>query len=235
MTPSCERPGMHTVLRPAALVACLCLAGCGKTLFRSNFDPTPVNQPPAQVQKVGTVELAGPPSTVFVVPPPVSPSGKWVAIRRPTADSPATGLQGRLAEFGGEGEHVFSTALFIPPGTGSVSVQFERFNQPVSDLSSFLHLDFMPDGRVRINDRDDTVFGAFPHGKPFIVQVTLKIAAGAATARIVLSGAEASGAADFSVPPPFLIQARQFGAFRVSLGFGSTGIVDATNIVVKRR
>ena len=218
-----------------AMAACVSLAGCGKTLFRSNFDPTPVNQPPAQTQDVGTVEVAGPPGTVFVVPPPVTPSGKWVAIRRPTADSPTTGLQGRLAEFGGEGEHVFSSALFIPAGTGSVSVQFERFNQPVTDLSSFLHLDFMPDGRVRINDQNDTAFGSFPHGQPFIVQVTLKIAPASATARIVLSGAAANGEADFTVPPPFLIQARQFGAFRVSLGFGSTGIVDATNIVVKRK
>ena len=225
----------RTVTHVGALAACVCLTGCGKTLFLSNFDPTPVNQPPAQMQDVGTVELAGPPETVFVVPPPAGPSGKWVAIRRPTADSPTTGLQGRLAALGGEGEHVFSTVLFIPPGTESVSIQFERFNQPVADLSSFLHLDFMPDGRVRINDQSETTFGAFPHGKPFILQVTLKIAPASATARIVLSGADASGEADYTVPPPFLIQAREFGAFRISLGFFSTGIVDATNMVVKRK
>ncbi len=224
----------RTVTYLGALAACACLAGCGRTLFRSNFDPTPVNEPPAQMQDVGTVELAGPAGTVFVVPPPAGPSGKWVAIRRPTADSPTTGLQGRLAEFGGDGEHVFSTVLFIPPGTGSVSMQFEKFNQPVTDLSSFLHLDFMPDGRVRINDQSETAFGAFPHGQPFILQVTLKIAPGSATARIVLSGADASGEADYTVPPPFLIQAREFGAFRMSLGSFSTGIVDATNIVVRR-
>ena len=226
----------YTVAHLGLLAALACLPGCaGETLFRSNFDPTPVNQPPLEVQEVGTVQVAGPPGSVFVIPPPVEPSGKWVAVRRPTADSAIAGLQGRLSEFRGEGEYTFSTTLFIPPGTGRATVQFEVFNQPVGDLSTFLHLDFMSDDRVRINDQDETTFGSFPRNQPFILQVRFNITAAAATAHIVLSGAGASGEADYTVPPPFLIQARQFGAFRVWLGFGATGIVDATNIVVKRK
>jgi len=218
------------------LAALVCLPGCaGETLFRSNFDPAPVNQPPPEVQEVGTVQVAGPPGSVFVIPPPVEPSGKWVAVRRPTADSAIAGLQGRLAQFRGDGEYTFSAFLFIPSGTGTATVQFEVFNQPTSDLTTFLHLDFMADDRVRINDQSETTFGSFPRGQPFILQVTLKIAPASGTARIVLSGAGASGQADYTLPPPFLTQARQFGAFRVWLGFGATGIVDATNIVVKRK
>jgi hypothetical protein len=226
---------MRILILVGALVACVSAAGCGTTLFKSNFDPTPANQPPAQMQDVGTIELAGPASTVFVVPSPVPPSGKWVAIRRPTADSPTTGLQGRLSKFAGEGEYQFSGVLFIPPGTGPVSIQFERFNQPITDVSTFLHLDFMPDGHVRVDDRSDMTFGTFPHGQPFVLQVNWKITSGSATAHIVLGGADASGEFDRTVPPPFVIEARQFGAFRISLGFGSTGIADATNLVVKRK
>jgi hypothetical protein len=224
----------HTVAHLGLVAAVAAFPGCGDTLFRSNFDATPVNQPPAEVQDVGTVQIAGPAGTVFVVPPPVPPSGRWVAVRRPTMDSAVAGLQGRLAEFRGEGEYVFTSTLFIPPGTGSASVQFEVFNQPIGDVSSFLHLDFMPDDRVRINDQGETTFGSFPRGQPFILQVRLNITSASATAHIVLSGAGASGTTDYTVPPPFLPQARQFGAFRIWLGFGSTGIFDATNIVVKR-
>jgi hypothetical protein len=228
---------MKTILiRFGALAACACFAACGKTLFQSDFDQTPASQPPAQTQKVGSLELIGPASTVFVVPSPAGPGGQWVAIRRPTNEtSPVAGFQGRLAEFGGEGEHQFSAVLFIPSGTGALSIQFERFNQPLVDLSTFLHLDFMPEGNVRVDDRPDMTFGSFPHGQPFVLQVNWKITSGAASAHIVLGGADASGEFDRTVPPPFVIQARQFGAFRFSMGFGSTGIADATNIVVKRK
>jgi hypothetical protein len=225
----------QTIAHLGLLASLPFLSACGETLFRSNFDATPVNQPPAEVQAVGTVQLAGPAGTVFVVPSPVPPGGNWVAVRRPTMDSAIAGLQGRLARFGGEGEYVFTSTLFIPPGTGSSSVQFEVFNQPIGDVSSFLHLDFMPDDRVRINDQSQTTFGSFPRGQPFILQVTLKITSAAATAHIVLAGAGASGTTDYTVPPPFLIQARQFGAFRIWLGLGATGIFDATNLVVKRK
>jgi hypothetical protein len=65
--------------------------------------------------------------------------------------------------------------------------------------------------------------------------VTLNISASAATARIVLSGAGASGQADYNIIPALRPMARQFGAIRIWMGFPWTGAFDATNIVVTRR
>jgi len=226
------KPAFH-----GGLLAALALfTGCAtETLFKSNFDPTPINQPPAHVQEVGTANVDGPAGNVIVVVPPVTPSGKWVEVRRPNTQSPVAGLQGNFSQFRGEGVYTFSAALFIPAGNGVATIQFEPFNQPVSTLTSFLHLDFMPDNRVRIDDKDATMFGSFPRNQPFIVQVTLKISATAATAKIVLSGAGASGQADYAIISALLPVARQFGAIRMWMGFPWTGAFDVTNIVVTRR
>ena len=98
----------------------------------------------------------------------------------------------------------------------------------------FLHLDFTPDNRVRIDDDPGTLFGTFPRDQVFIVQVTLNINASAATAHTILSGAGASGQADYTVTSALHPVARQFGAVRLMMGFPSTGKFDATTIVVTR-
>ena len=211
------------------------LAGCStETLFKSNFDPTPINQPPAHVQAVGTANIHGPAGSVLVIAPPVQPSPKWVQIAR--ANQPdVAGIQGNFSQFRGDGTYTFSATLFIPAGAGIATVQFEPFNQPVGTLTSFLHLDFTEDNRVRIDDDASTKFGTFPRDQPFIVQVTLTISASTATAHIALGGAGASGEADRNILPPFRTMARQFGAVRLWMGFPSTGKFDATNIVVERK
>ena len=210
------------------------LAGCAsETLFQSSFDSTPVGQPPSHVQQVGTANIDGPAGSVLVVAPPVTPSGNWVQISRPNGQAVA-GLQGNFSQFRGDGTYTFSTILFIPSRSGLATIQFETFNQPVSSVSSFLHLDFMQDNRVRIDDNDATTFGSFPRDQVFIVQVTLNINASSPTAHVVLSGAGASGQADYNIIPPLRPMAEQFGAVRVWMGFPWTGSFDATNIVVTR-
>jgi hypothetical protein len=223
-------------LRRSLLAALTLLTGCAReTLFQSNFDPTLINQPPSHVQQVGTANIHGPTGSVIVVVPPVTPSGKWVQVSRLNADAPVAGLQGNFSQFRGDGDYTFSTVLFIPSGSGLATIQFEPFNQPVGTLTSFLHIDFTQDNRVRIDDKDATKFGFFPRNQPFIVQVTLNINASAATARIVLSGTGASGQADYNITPALRPMARQFGAVRMWMGFPWTGSFDATNIVVTRR
>src|SRR4029079_12350257 len=102
----------------------------------------------------------------------------------------------------GNGTYVFSTALFIPAGnTGPATIQFEPFNQPVTNPGGFLHFDFMPDGRVRIDDDPGTIFGTFPLNQVFLVQITLNINDTSPNARIILSGAGASGQADRTIIP----------------------------------
>jgi hypothetical protein len=220
------------------LAALLMLTGCAtETLFRSNFDPTPVGQPPATAQDVGTANIDGPPGSVIVIAPPVTPSGKWVQISRPTGPAVA-GFQGKFSQFRGDSIYTFSTTMFMASGSGVATIQFEAFTNPVSSLQAFLHLDLTQDNQVRIDDNEATKFGSFPRNQPFIVQVTLNINASASTARIVLSGAGASGERDYTIIPPLqTLQnlSRQFGAVRIWQGFPHTGAFDATNIAVTRR
>jgi hypothetical protein len=213
--------------------ALLQLTGCAsETLFRSNFDATPADQPPATAQAIGTGHIDGPPGSVRVIDPPVQPSGKWIEVSRPNGPQTA-GFQGKFSQFRGEGVYTFSATLFMPPNAGIATVQFEPFTNGPSTLSAFLHLDFLPDNKVRIDD--GAVFGAFPRGQPFIVQVTLEIKPAGSTAHIVLSGAGASGQHDHTIAPPFQNLSRQFGAVRIWQGFPHTGAFDATNIAVSRR
>jgi hypothetical protein len=111
-------------------------------------------------------------------------------------------------------------------------VQCETFGQPASVLTSFLHLDFMPDGQVRIDD--GALFGHFTHDQPFIVQVRLKIGPSVGTADIALAGDGASGTATHTIPTALRNLARQFGAVRVWIGSPHVGTVIATNIPVTR-
>jgi hypothetical protein len=205
-----------------------------QTLFRSNFDPTSVGQPPAVGQDIGTAHVDGPAGSVIVVDPPVQPSGKWLQISRPNGPAVA-GMQGKFSQFRGDGRYTFSATLFMPSGSQTATIQFESFTNAPSSLQAFLHLDFTPDNRVRIDDDDGTAFGIFPRNQPFIVQVTLNINATASTAHIVLSGAGASGVRDHTVLAPLQGLSRQFGAIRVWQGFPHVGAFQATNIAVTRR
>jgi hypothetical protein len=209
--------------------------GCAtETLFQSNFDPTPVGQPPATVQAVGTANIDGPPGSVIVIAPPVLPSDKWVQISRPPGPDVA-GLQGKFSQFRGDSVYTFSATMFMPSGSGVATIQFESFTNPSSSLQAFLHLDFLQDNQVRIDDNEGTKFGSFPRDQPFIVQVTLNINASASTAHIVLAGAGASGVQDYTVLSPLQNLSRQFGAVRVWQGFPHTGAFDATRLTVTRR
>jgi len=214
----------------APLTALLLLTGCGETLFQSNFDPTPVGQPPATVQAVGTASIDGPPGGVIVAAGSGLPSGKWVQISRPTGPE-VVGFQGRFARFRGDGVYTASATMFMAAKSGIATIQFETIDPP----RAFLHLDFMPYNQVRIDDDEGTRFGSFQRDQPFIVQVTLNINASASTAHIVLAGAGASGVRDYTVLSPFQAVSRQFGAVRVWQGFPNTGAFDATTIAVTRK
>jgi hypothetical protein len=221
--------------RLVAYAGLLVLPACAsETLFRSDFTNTPVNQPPATAQSVGTAHVDGPVGSVKVIAAPVAPSGKWVQVSRPNGPAVA-GMQGKFSQFKGDGEYTFSATMFMPSQSGVATLQFEPFINQASDLLAFLHLDFMPDNQVRIDDNEATKFGTFARDQPFIVQVTLNINATASTAHIVLAGASASGVKDHTILSPFQNLSRQFGAIRIWQGFPHTGPFDATNISVTRK
>jgi hypothetical protein len=225
----------QTAGRLTAYAALLLLPACAsETLFRSDFHSTPINQPPATAQSVGTAHVDGPVGSVKVIAAPVPPSNKWVQVSRPNGPAVA-GMQGKFSEFKGDGVYTFSATMFMPSQSGVATVQFEPFINQASDLLAFLHLDFMPDNKVRIDDNEATKFGTFARDQPFIVQVTLNINATASTAHIVLAGANASGVKDHTILSPFQNLSRQFGAIRIWQGFPHTGAFDATNISVTRK
>jgi len=119
------------------------------------------------VQQVGTANVSGSPGSVVVVASPVQTGGRWVQISRPNDPVTIVAFQGNFSQFAGDGSYTFDATLFIPPdpsGRTVSSVQFEQFNQPVDNsFNGFLHLDFLQNGTIRIDDRPDTVFGTFPH------------------------------------------------------------------------
>ena len=207
-----------------------------ETIFQSNFDGTTTGQPPTHAQQVGNVNIDGPSGSVIVVASPIASSGKWVQITRSNNQQSVSGLQCNVSKFIGDGEYTFSTNLFIPSGSGLVTIQFEPFGQPVGALTNFLHLDFTEDNQVRLDDNDATKFGSFPRSQIFMVQVTLKInASGPSTAHIALGGTDATGEADYTILSPFLTLAHQFGAVRLWMGFPWSGSFDATTIVVTHK
>jgi hypothetical protein len=225
------------ILRCVAIAAVVVSSACGETLFSSDFDKTEPNQPPATQQAVGTAAISAPPGGVLVVAPPVTPSGRWVKIERP-AGPQISNFQGNLIAKRGAGRYTFTSTLFMPAGAGVTSIQFEPFGQPVADTTAgFLHLDFMPENNVRIDDQDSLRFGKFPRDAPFVVNVDLTIGAASSTAHIVLSGAGTEGgtAGDRTIPTNLNQRALDFGAVRLWVGFPHVAHFNAINIVVKRK
>lgn len=218
----------------AALAVAALLAACNDTtVFRSNFDQSPVGGPPAGNQGVGTAQ-SGPAAQVRIAEAPGLP-GRWVSIGRPHADTNVAAFQGRIDGAVVQGRYTVTTTLLIPETTqGVATVQFERLVQPFNDPSGFLHLDFLPNGKVRIDDLDSTTFGTYPRGQPFIVQVKLDTAAAQPTANILLSGAGAEGETDRAIAGPFVARSREFGVVRIWMGFPHLGEFKAANVVVKR-
>jgi hypothetical protein len=150
--------------------------------------------------------------------------------RRDTQDA-VVGFQGVLSHPPGDGVYIFAATLFLTPASDVASISFETV-----DGREFMHLDFMRENTVRIDDGIE--FGSFPRDQPFIVQVTLKIngsAPTATTARIALGGADTSGDQEYTIAPGFnQFLSRQFAAIRLWQGWPFVGVFDATNIVVKR-
>jgi hypothetical protein len=215
-------------LCPGSLLLILLTTGCtSKTLFQSNFDATPVNQPPAHQQAVGTATVEG--GVVVAAIPDTNSKG--ARFSRITGSNSAV-LHCDLSKASGDGTYVFSTVLFFPKNSGGlVTIQFEK----AGGGERFLHLDF-PGGSVRVDDDPSTTFGHFPRDQAFIVQVTLNIKASSPNAHIVLSGAGASGEADRTISPELLPIARQFGAVRISTGLeADDSTFFATNIVVTQK
>ena len=221
----------------------LLTAGCASTtLFQSNFDSTPINQPPAHAQAVGTATVEG---SVLVAALPDTPSVRGVRFDPISSPNSPTALHCDLLQHPADGTYVFSTLLFLPSKSGGiVTISFDRAPAILSPVTKskvafsggqqFMHLDFLSDS-VRIDDDASTTFGKFPRDQVFIVQVTLNINA-SPSADIVLSGAGASGQAHRNLSSGLLPNALQFGAVRIwTVLTADNQTFYGANIVVTRK
>lgn len=214
----------RTILGLPLLAAPALLTGCtAETILSAGFNQDTASQLPSSQQTVGTVATALGNGNVMVTASPAGEANEqWVLIQHPSFND-VTSVQGRFSAFRGDGQYVATARLYIPSADGGVpTLQFEGFNQPLSDLKSFLHLDFLTNGTVRVNDDSNLIFGTYQRGQVFSVQVTFNISASAATATISLLGM-ASGSLDVAIPSYFLSQARNFGAVRAWMGANTTG------------
>jgi hypothetical protein len=207
-------------------------ASCdSETLFQASFASNVVGSPPAHAQATGTIALDGPSGNVMVVSAPPGATGNWARITRTSGQTSVTGMQCNLSAFRGDGTYALITSLYIPSGAQTVSLQFESFGQAVSDYQSFMHLDFLENNTVRIDDEANSVFGTFPRDQSFVVAVTLTISGSSATAHVDLLGS-ASGSADHALIPAVL--AHQFGAVRYWVGFPWVGSFYVGDVIVTR-
>jgi hypothetical protein len=205
------------------------------TVLQASFNSDTAGSPPASAQATGTVSLSPGAGTIVVVdaPAPGLPANKWVRISHPTTPSPETVMRGTFSRFDGIGNYTLLASLFMPSGTGAATVQFESFSGSVNSAASFLHLDFMPEGDVRVDD-GPVRWGHFPRDQPFVLSVNLVITATTATAHFGLLGAGTSGTQDVNINPAWLSVARQFGAVRFWMGFQWTGSFFVDDILVTR-
>jgi hypothetical protein len=219
-----------------AIGGALLVSGCAsETLFQSAFTQNTIGAPPPAAQAVGTVTLAGAPGSIVVVEPPpgASPSERWVKISRNGQNAPITTMLCNFSQFRGDGTYSLIAVLFIPSNAGLATVEFDTSAQGQPPGIGFLHLDFLQNNTVRINDDAGNVWGTFPRDQFFSLAVTLEITPQSATAHMSLFGTGASGNKDFNVTP--LSLARQLGAVKFWMGFPWQGSFDATDIVVTRK
>jgi hypothetical protein len=209
----------------------LAVAGCSSSpVFQSSFNADPVGSPPTPTQATGTISITGAPGRVAIVAPLPNASGNWAQISRAAADSGITTMLCTLSRTPGAGTYGLLAVLYIPKGSGLATVSFLTSAQGGPPLADFLHLDFLQNNTVRINDNGAQVFGTFPRDAFFTLSVTLVVTKDSAKAHLQLFGAGASGTMDFNGTPAGL--ANQFGAVQFWMGYPWTGSFDTQNILV---
>lgn len=216
-------------------VACalsLCLMACNATpVLHAKFDTEAIGAPPALNQVTGTVTTKEGAGSVRVAVSPVSSSAgnNWLKISHPTKFAPETAMRAQFDAFHGAGEYGLLMAMVIAKDTGPVTLQLEPFVGTIESSLNFLHLDFMPENDVRVNDNDGDRFGAFPRDKAFLVSVKVDSTVSPAKGTITPAG-DASGSKDIELPPA----ATQFGAVRIWMGHEWVGTFFVDDVLVTR-
>ncbi len=215
-----------------ALVAFASLAGCSATtLLSASFRDDSIGTPPKPQQTVGTVNYDNGDGSVLVVASPSGNGEKWVQIKHNDLNGNQTGMQGVFAQREGNGTFALLAVMYIPSGAGAATLAFEPFSSGPHDYTNFLHLDFMPDNTVRIDDGAMT-FGKFPRDQFFTISAALTIGASGTTAQFQLLGTGASGDTTYTLPAGNANISHDFNAIRFWMGANYTGFFDVDDIVM---
>lgn len=224
-------------LRFGVASALLLQACAGETVFLMSLRGNPVGQPPAPTQEIGSVVVS--PGTVTVVSL-AGTSNSWAQItRQPGPNAPIPGLGGIFSKVAGDGDYMVTASMFIPdaPAHSAGNVASIEFDGGLAagpfSRQSFMHIDFRPDGRIRIDDDASTDFGSFPRNQNFLLTVALHIGP-ASTATISLLGANTSGSQQHVIAGPFNGNAREFGAVTFYMGFPWSGVFDTAAVTVHK-
>jgi hypothetical protein len=223
---------MNNLLKTAALLlVVLALAACNSTtVLNAAFNAEPVGTPPAATQPIGFIELRPGSGTITMAPSPTGSGNPWVRFNHPTQPAPETVMRARFDSFHGTGKYNVLCAMFIPSDTGAVTVNLETFAGSIDTAGDFLHLDFMPENNVRINDDNANRFGSFPRNQSFVLSIAVDTTVNPPTARVALLGGSASGQKDVTLPA----FSTGFGAVRVWMGFQWTGPFFIDDLLVTR-
>ncbi len=220
-----------------AFILLVLSVACNTTVLLANFNNDTVGSPPSTTQSTGTVTLETGPGSLTVVAAPNTdlPSNKWCRITHTTSGGALqTKLIGNFTRFG-TGDYGMLASLHIPRGAGVVTVGFEASSQSPLPFGQFLHLDFMPEGDVRIDD-SNVRFGHFTRDRNFVLSVHLIITETSAKAEITLiGGSEATGNLTVDVPGNVLRLAQNFGAVAFEVGSLHNATFFVDDVIVTRK
>jgi hypothetical protein len=234
-----SHPFTANLLRPLAIIAAAAAitltTGCSSvTLFQSAFNSNTVGAAPAHTQATGTIDVAGAPGGVLVVDPPPGANEHWAKISRTSGpQSPISSMLCNFSAVKGPGTYSLAAAMFIPSGSGLATVEFVTSPSGAPPNIGFLHLDFMEDGTVRLDDDSTQIWGTYQHDKFFDLFVTLDITATTAVAHMSLIGSGTTSTKDYTVPLGKF--AHQIGAVNIWMGSPWGGSFNITDIIVTKR
>lgn len=210
------------------------LGACDTELLAARFGGDAPGTPPGAIQELGTLSFDEGGGSVLVVERPAQGvnTTNWAHVSHPTADTPATSLRVVMDELAGDGSFTVSALLWVPAGGAITTVQLEPFGRPDSSYLSFLHVDLLPDGTLRIDDGPET-FGHYPHEQVFILAIELEVNATGALATVAPSGSGTSGSQDVVIAETGM--ARHFGAVRLWMSSPQAGDFYVDNVLVLDR
>ena len=193
-------------MRIALLLIAVALSGCGTTVFLDKLEAPAINQQPS-APAVGTSTTGGD-ARIVANPQNASSSDRWLRLGRQVPTQPGGGYIGTFTENVTNTKASVALVGFIPKSSPiMMTVFFEP--KPPAPPAALLHIDLLPDGRIRINDT--TFAGTYKFDTLIGFSVGFNLAGSAPSASVVVRG----GGDDAGIDVPISPNIAQFGLGRV--------------------